>query len=168
MSRIHHPFFFCFFPAIPSECHPSWRSCGQTLCVKDFRLTFNFAAEFPGRGSTPLLIDKKQNKIVNNESAEIIRIFNSAFQVMWTTEAICSIQRLGRLEGGGRGMHGQAKTNRVKFEDNLPFSFLWKTIFLQTQSYLQEFCKTPEQKELDLYPKPLREEIDELNGWIYP
>ena len=38
-------------------------------------------AGFPGRGSTPLLIDKKANKIVNNESAEIIRMFNAAFQV---------------------------------------------------------------------------------------
>ncbi len=32
----------------------------------------------------------------------------------------------------------------------------------------QEFCKTPEQKALDLYPEPLRAEIDELNSWIYP
>ena len=30
------------------------------------------------------------------------------------------------------------------------------------------FCATEEQKEIDLYPAPLQDKIDELNGWIYP
>ena len=30
------------------------------------------------------------------------------------------------------------------------------------------FCKTPEQRDLDLYPLSLRGKIDELNDWIYP
>ena len=30
------------------------------------------------------------------------------------------------------------------------------------------FCVTEEQKKIDLYPAPLQEKIDELNGWIYP
>lgn len=30
------------------------------------------------------------------------------------------------------------------------------------------FCKTSEQRDLDLYPEHLRNKIDELNGWIYP
>ncbi|KAK3098809.1 hypothetical protein FSP39_023308 [Pinctada imbricata] len=30
------------------------------------------------------------------------------------------------------------------------------------------FCKTEEQKALDLYPESLRSEIDEVNSWIYP
>lgn len=32
---------------------------------------------FTGKVTVPILLDKKQNKIVNNESSEIIRIFNS-------------------------------------------------------------------------------------------
>ena len=31
-----------------------------------------------------------------------------------------------------------------------------------------EFCKTPEQKALDLYPDSLKEKIDDVNSWIYP
>lgn len=30
------------------------------------------------------------------------------------------------------------------------------------------FCATEEQKKIDLYPAPLQEKIEELNGWIYP
>lgn len=36
-------------------------------------------AHYSGRVSVPLLWDKKQESIVNNESADIIRMFNSAF-----------------------------------------------------------------------------------------
>jgi putative glutathione S-transferase len=36
-------------------------------------------AKYTGRVSVPLLWDKKRRTIVNNESAEIIRMFNSAF-----------------------------------------------------------------------------------------
>jgi putative glutathione S-transferase len=35
--------------------------------------------DYSGRVTVPVLWDKKQNTIVNNESAEIIRMFNSAF-----------------------------------------------------------------------------------------
>jgi putative glutathione S-transferase len=35
--------------------------------------------KYTGRVSVPVLWDKKRNTIVNNESSEIIRIFNSAF-----------------------------------------------------------------------------------------
>lgn len=35
--------------------------------------------DYSGRATVPILWDKKQNTIVNNESSEIIRIFNSAF-----------------------------------------------------------------------------------------
>jgi putative glutathione S-transferase len=37
------------------------------------------AADYTGRVTVPVLWDKQQNRIVNNESAEIIRMFNSAF-----------------------------------------------------------------------------------------
>ncbi len=36
-------------------------------------------ADFTGRVTVPVLWDRAQNRIVNNESSEIIRIFNSAF-----------------------------------------------------------------------------------------
>ena len=36
-------------------------------------------ADYTGRVTVPVLWDKQQNRIVNNESAEIIRMFNGAF-----------------------------------------------------------------------------------------
>jgi len=76
---------------------------------------FDFLAEayeatdpdYDDRISVPVLWDKKTRTIVNNESAEIIRMFGSAFD---------------------------------------------------------EFAEHP---ELDLYPEPLREEIDAINSWVY-
>ncbi|MEG0963764.1 MAG: glutathione S-transferase family protein [Pseudomonas sp.] len=62
---------------------------------------------YSGRVTVPVLWDKQEQRIVNNESAEIIRIFNHAFDA---------------LTGNG----------------------------------------------LDLYPEPLRAEIDALNERIYP
>ncbi|VVQ11339.1 Glutathionyl-hydroquinone reductase YqjG [Pseudomonas fluorescens] len=64
-------------------------------------------ADYTGRVTVPVLWDKQQKRIVNNESAEIIRMFNSAF-------------------------------------DDLTGN------------------------DLDLYPAPLRSEIDALNERIYP
>ena len=40
-------------------------------------------------------------------------------------------------------------------------------IIRMLNSEFNEFCKTPEQQALDLYPEHLREEIDSLNEWIY-
>lgn len=65
--------------------------------------------EYNGRFTVPVLWDTKEQTIVNNESAEIIRFLNT------------------------------------EFNDLLP----------------------EEQASIDLYPEPLRERIDELNGWIY-
>ena len=64
--------------------------------------------DFDGTITVPVLYDKKQSVIVNNESADIIRMLNSEFQ---------------------------------------------------------EVAAHP---ELDFYPQALREQIDELNDWIYP
>ncbi|MFP3831114.1 glutathione S-transferase family protein, partial [Pseudomonas sp. SIMBA_021] len=64
-------------------------------------------ADYTGRVTVPVLWDKQRQCIVSNESAEIIRMFNSAFD----------------------GLTGNA---------------------------------------LDFYPQPLRAQIDELNGRIYP
>jgi len=65
---------------------------------------------YQGRFTVPVLWDKEQKTIVNNESSEIIRMLNSEFN---------------------------------------------------------DFCKTPEQRALDLYPVTLKAEIDSLNEWIY-
>ena len=61
------------------------------------------------RFTVPVLWDKQKKTIVNNESSEIIRMFNTAFN------------------------------------DQLP----------------------ADKAKLDLYPEPLRKEIDELNEWVY-
>ncbi|XP_064617664.1 glutathionyl-hydroquinone reductase YqjG-like isoform X2 [Liolophura sinensis] len=66
---------------------------------------------YGGNITVPCLWDKQKRTIVNNESSEIIRMFNTEFN---------------------------------------------------------EFCKTPEQRALNLYPEDLRGEIDQLNAWIYP
>ncbi|MEC9314549.1 MAG: glutathione S-transferase C-terminal domain-containing protein, partial [Pseudomonadota bacterium] len=42
--------------------------------------------EFTGRVTVPVLWDKQQNRIVNNESAEIIRMFNSAFDQLGASD----------------------------------------------------------------------------------
>ncbi|WP_341303658.1 glutathione S-transferase family protein [Pseudomonas sp. TMP25] len=41
--------------------------------------------EYSGRVTIPVLWDKQQNRLVNNESAEIIRMFNSAFDSLGAT-----------------------------------------------------------------------------------
>jgi putative glutathione S-transferase len=56
-------------------------STGDKLDHLDFmhqRYTAD-TANYTGRVTVPVLWDKQQNRIVNNESAEIIRMFNSAF-----------------------------------------------------------------------------------------
>ncbi|SEN01485.1 putative glutathione S-transferase [Pseudomonas sp. ok272] len=56
-------------------------STGDTL--DDFAFMYQRytadAADYSGRVTVPLLWDKQQQRIVNNESAEILRMFNSAF-----------------------------------------------------------------------------------------
>ena len=64
---------------------------------------------YPISFTVPILFDKKTQAIVNNESSEIIRIFNTAFNEL------------------------------------LP----------------------EEQAKLDIYPKVLQSEIDEVNEWVY-
>ena len=49
----------------------------QSAHVKD--LYFRADPNFSGRFTVPVLWDKKLHTIVNNESSEIIRIFNSEF-----------------------------------------------------------------------------------------
>eukprot|EP00026_Physarum_polycephalum_P009512 Phypoly_transcript_09637.p1 GENE.Phypoly_transcript_09637~~Phypoly_transcript_09637.p1 ORF type:complete len:378 (+),score=73.81 Phypoly_transcript_09637:235-1368(+) len=74
--------------------------------IRDLYLAAN--PEYSGRTTVPVLWDKVQRTIVNNESAEIIRMLNSEFN---------------------------------------------------------HLAKNP---TLDLYPEPLRKEIDEINEFVYP
>ena len=66
--------------------------------------------DYTGRITVPVLWDKAQGTIVNNESSEIIRMLNSEFN---------------------------------------------------------DFCATPKQAALDLYPSHLRKQIEEVNEWVY-
>ena len=70
---------------------------------------FRADPSFAGRFTVPVLWDKRLETIVNNESSEIVRIFNTAF-------------------------------NSILPEDKA---------------------------SLDLYPEGLRNEIDDINGWVY-
>jgi putative glutathione S-transferase len=56
-------------------------SSGDTLLGKTFMYEVYLAAtpNFTGRVTVPVLWDKQRKTIVNNESSEIIRMFNSAF-----------------------------------------------------------------------------------------
>lgn len=65
---------------------------------------------YEGRFTVPVLWDKKLETIVNNESSEILRMFNTEFNSLVSKEHAA----------------------------------------------------------IDLYPEPLRSQIDELNDWIYP
>ncbi|KFL31999.1 glutathionyl-hydroquinone reductase YqjG [Devosia riboflavina] len=72
-------------PKMPDETGWSFRtdegSTGDTLLGKDFLHHVYTAAkpDYTGRVTVPVLWDKKTNTIVSNESAEIIRMFNTAF-----------------------------------------------------------------------------------------
>ena len=75
--------------------------------IKDIYLRVD--PDFSGRFTVPVLFDKKKNTIVNNESSEIIRMFNT------------------------------------EFNDQIP----------------------ADKAKIDLYPQHLRQEIDEINDWVY-
>ena len=47
-----------------------------------YQLYLKAAPDYEGRVTVPLLWDKKTGQIVNNESAEIVRMFNSAFDAL--------------------------------------------------------------------------------------
>lgn len=81
---------------------------GDSLYQSDYLYQLYLRAEptYSGRVTVPILWDKQQQTIVSNESADIMRIFNSAFDGV----------------GAAKG---------------------------------------------DYYPEALREEIEEINGWVY-
>ena len=57
------------------------KATGDTALGKKklYEVYLEAKSDYSGRVTVPTLWDKKQNTIVNNESAEIIRMFNSAF-----------------------------------------------------------------------------------------
>eukprot|EP00892_Ulva_mutabilis_P007233 jgi/Ulvmu1/4882/UM020_0168.1 len=87
----------------PDGCIPD-----STNGAKFVRDLYEIAGNDPGKYTVPILWDKNTNMIVNNESSEIIRIFNSQF-------------------------------NSV--------------------------AKNP---SLDLYPEDLKDQIEDVNSWVYP
>eukprot|EP00667_Euglena_gracilis_P013883 EG_transcript_14349 len=76
--------------------------------AKFIRDLYDLAGDTGGKYSVPVLWDSKERTIVNNESSDILRMFNSEFN---------------------------------------------------------HLARNP---SLDLYPEPLRKEIDEVNEWVYP
>ena len=59
-------------------------SSGDELFNKDYmhQIYTSHKSDYSGRVTVPVLWDKKTNRIVSNESAEIIRMFNSAFDTL--------------------------------------------------------------------------------------
>lgn len=59
-------------------------STGDALFAHDFmhEVYTQNKADYSGRVTVPVLWDKHQNRIVSNESSEIIRMFNSAFNTL--------------------------------------------------------------------------------------
>ena len=49
-------------------------------------MLYEVITHYSGRATVPVLWDKKERTIVSNESAEIIRMFNSAFDGVGATE----------------------------------------------------------------------------------
>jgi putative glutathione S-transferase len=72
-------------PKMPDETGWSFNtdegSSGDALFGKDtlWQVYTQAVSDYTGRVTVPLLWDKKTNKVVSNESSEIIRMFNSAF-----------------------------------------------------------------------------------------
>jgi len=95
--------FACVDPFPGAEDDPIYNA----KYIKDIYLRVE--PQYQGRFTVPILFDKKTHTIVNNESSEIIRIFNNAFNDLLSEE----------------------------------------------------------QAKLDLYPKVLHSEIDEVNEWVY-
>jgi putative glutathione S-transferase len=85
---------------------------------------------FSGRVTVPVLWDKKQNTIVNNESSEIIRMFNSAFD------------RLGAARGDyyPRGLRSEIDKVNARVYDTLN-NGVYKAGFAATQSAYEEAVK---------------------------
>jgi putative glutathione S-transferase len=85
---------------------------------------------FSGRVTVPVLWDKKQNVIVNNESSEIIRMFNSAFD------------RLGAVRGDfyPRGLRAEIDKVNARVYDTFN-NGVYKAGFASTQSAYEEAVK---------------------------
>lgn len=98
-------------PLVSESGHGEFSCAG---CIPDtlngcttVRQLYQLSQDTDGKYTVPVLWDAKGKTIVNNESSEIVRMFNSAFNAL---------------------------------------------------------CKNP---DLDLYPAPLRAEIDAVNSWVY-
>ena len=78
----------------PLMLENGWRFTKDSQANRDSQLSADFLyqvythdnPDYTGRVTVPILWDKKQQRIVNNESAEIIRMLNSAFTDLGATE----------------------------------------------------------------------------------
>ena len=63
------------------------------------RLYVQSDSNYTGRATVPVLWDTKLNRIVSNESAEIIRMFNSAFnEITGDTQDFCAADKLAEID----------------------------------------------------------------------
>lgn len=94
-------------------------------------------SQYTGRVTVPVLWDKKNNTIVNNESAEIIRMFNSAFD------------GIGAKKGDYYPSHLQTEIDRLndRIYDNIN-NGVYKCGFATTQTAYEE-ALTPLFEALD-------------------
>ncbi len=91
----------------------------------------NAKADYTGRVTVPVLWDKKKNTIVSNESSEIIRMFNTAFD------------RQGATPGDYYPEHLRAEIDRVNADvyDNIN-NGVYKAGFATTQDAYDEAVNT--------------------------
>ena len=104
------PVFTRTRPENDGDQHCGWffRENDKFMEATSVRDLYDKVSSNTDKFTVPILFDKKTNKIVNNESSEIIRMLNS------------------------------------------------------------EFNSIANNPDLDLYPEAFREEIDEINNWVYP
>ncbi|MGE3318305.1 MAG: glutathione S-transferase family protein [Candidatus Berkiella sp.] len=83
MSLVHPRMLSRGWEFIPT--HPSFRD-PLNYCRSLYEVYLLTDPFFTGRVTVPVLWDKKQHEIVNNESSEIIRMFNEAFSSVATCD----------------------------------------------------------------------------------
>jgi glutathionyl-hydroquinone reductase len=105
---------------------------------------------YKGRFTVPVLYDKVQKCIVNNESSEILRMLSSDVRRPSgrhpnDPSASCGTESRAYLSNGSQGERKVTNNYQLQFDD------------LIDEKY----------RAVQLYPEALRSEIDETHGWQY-